>query len=109
MIRSTQALIGLMVLAMATPVIAAKVAPSVGHGMQLFNSIALGTNGRSCATCHPNGKGLEDAADYDKTKLAAMTNKCIVNALKGKALADNSPDLDSLVMYMNALGKAKQK
>ena len=57
-----------MVLATATA--AAKDAPSVERGSKLFNSAALGTNGKSCATCHPGGKGLEDVADYDGKKMA---------------------------------------
>lgn len=106
--RTTYALIALFVLATAT-VAAAKDAPSVERGSNLFNSTSLGTNGRSCATCHPGGKGLEDVADYDNNKLKMAVNTCIVKALKGKSIADNSPDLDSLVMYLNTFGTAKPK
>lgn len=103
---TSHVLIALMVLATATAA-AAKDAPSVKRGSKLFNSTALGTNGRSCATCHPNGKGLEDVADYDGKKMATLVNNCIEKALKGKPLAGDSTDMGSLVMYLNTLGKAK--
>ena len=86
---------------------AAQDAPSVERGSKLFNSTALGTNGKSCATCHPGGKGLEDVADYDGKKMATYVNNCIEKALKGKPLANDSADMGSLVMYLNTLGKAK--
>ncbi|MHB8058533.1 MAG: cytochrome C [Desulfuromonadaceae bacterium] len=101
-------LIALMVLVTATAA-AAQDAPSVERGSKLFNSAALGTNGKSCATCHPGGKGLEDVADYDGKKMATYVNNCIKKALKGKPLADDSADMGSLVMYLNKLGKAKSK
>lgn len=102
--RTIFALIAVLVLATAA---AAEEAPSAEHGKKLFNSTSLGTNGKSCASCHPDGKGLEDAADYDQETLTKLANKCIEKALKGKTLADDSPDLSSLVMYMNTLGAAK--
>jgi len=103
--RTSHVLIALMVLVTATA--AAQDAPSVERGSKLFNSAALGTNGKSCATCHPGGKGLEDVADYDGKKMAQYVNNCIKNALKGKPLTDDSADMGSLVMYLNKLGKAK--
>lgn len=106
--RTTHSLIALFFLVTATAA-AAKDAPSVERGSKLFNSTGLGTNGRSCATCHPGGKGLEDIADYDEKKLAALVDNCIVKALKGKSLAGDSPELGSLIMYLNTLGKAKHK
>jgi len=83
--------------------------PSIKRGNELFNSTSLGTNGKSCAGCHPDGKGLEDAADNDKKTLAKISNQCLVKALKGKSLPDGSVELDSLVMYLGSLGAAKAK
>lgn len=80
--------------------------PSVEQGKALFNSTALGTNGKSCAVCHPGGKGLEESADSDAKELEKISNTCIQKALKGKALAVGSDDLSSLVMYQKSL-KAK--
>jgi cytochrome c len=77
--------------------------PSNERGKELFNSTALGTNGKSCATCHAGGKGLVEAATYDPKKLEQIANQCIVKALKGNALASGSPDLTSLVAYLKTL------
>jgi len=83
--------------------------PSAQRGKELFNSKALGTNGKSCATCHPGGKGLEKAAASGQGMLEKIANQCIVKALKGKALAPGSPDLASLVAYLKTLGPAGMK
>jgi cytochrome c len=83
--------------------------PSPERGKELFNNTALGTNGKSCATCHAGGKKLEDAATYDTKKLEKIVNQCIVNALKGSALAPGSPDLTSLVAYLKTLAPAAAK
>ena len=96
------------VLVLGTVALAAD-GPSVERGSKLFNSTSLGTNGKSCATCHPDGKGMEEVSDNDQKTTVGVVNKCIVKALKGKALADNSLEMSSLVMYMNSLGKAKDK
>ncbi|QEM70195.1 cytochrome C [Geobacter sp. FeAm09] len=81
----------------------AAVSPSPERGKELFNSVALGTNGKSCASCHPGGKGLEKSAASDPEKLAKVVNRCIVKALKGKALPSKSPDLASLVSYLKTI------
>jgi len=83
--------------------------PSVERGRDLFNSAGLGTNGKSCASCHPGGKGLETAAASGQKKLEKVINQCIVKALKGKALAPGSPDLASLVAYLETLAPANAK
>ena len=104
--RSIQAFIALFVL---TTVASAAGVASIEQGNKLFKSTLLGTNGRSCAGCHPDGKGLEEAAAYDKKTLATIANRCIVKALDGKALAVDSPELTSLVLYLNTFGTAKAK
>lgn len=78
--------------------------PSVDAGAQLFASPALGTTGESCAGCHPDGKGLQDAGDNDDAALANIINKCIGKALEGKALAADSPEMSSLILYIRSLG-----
>lgn len=104
--RFIQVLIALFVL--TTVATAADVA-SIEHGDKLFKSTILGTNGGSCAGCHPDGKGLEEAAAYDEKTLAKIANQCIVKALNGKALAADSTELSSLVMYLKTFGTAKPK
>lgn len=83
--------------------------PSTKQGKELFNSAALGTNGKSCATCHPAGKGLEENADADEKELKKTTNRCIEKALKGASLPDGSLELSSLVLFQKTLGPAKAK
>ncbi|MGD0586999.1 MAG: cytochrome C [Oryzomonas sp.] len=83
--------------------------PSPERGKELFYSTALGTNGKSCASCHAGGKKLEEAAGYDQKQLELMVNRCIVNVLKGNALASGSPDLTSLVAYVKTLASTAAK
>ena len=103
--RTIQAFIVMFIL---TAVAIAAGGPSIERGNELFNSALLGTNGKSCADCHPDGKGLEGVADYDENELAKITNQCIVKALSGKPLADGSLEMTSLVMYMNTVCTPKK-
>lgn len=104
--RTIQVFIALFVLA---TVATAAGWPSVERGNELFNSTLLGANGKSCDSCHPEGKGLEEAAANDEKTLAKIANRCIVKSLNGKALAVGTPELTSLVMYLKTLGPAKTK
>lgn len=70
------------------------------QGKLLFESVKLGTNGKSCAACHPGGKELEWAATFPDDKLADVTNTCVINALKGKPLEENSAEMKSLIRYI---------
>jgi len=69
-------------------------------GKALFESAKLGTNGKSCATCHPGGSKLEWPATFPEEKLAEAVNTCISKALKGKPLPVESTELKSLVRYI---------
>jgi cytochrome c len=72
-------------------------------GMQLFKDPKLGgsTNDKSCNTCHPNGKGLENAGADIETTIQA----CIQKALGGKPLAADSQEMKDLVAYIASLQK----
>jgi hypothetical protein len=78
-------------------------AGNVAKGKILFNDPKLGggTAGNSCNSCHPDGKGLEKAAD--RKDLVKMVNLCIENALKGKAIDPKSEDMANLVGYLKSL------
>ena len=78
-------------------------AGDVAKGKILFNDTKLGagTAGSSCNSCHPDGKGLEKAAD--RKDLEKMVNICIENALKGKAIDPKSADMANLVAYLKSL------
>lgn len=94
------------ILAAAFPLMAAEV--SSERGKELFGSPELGTNGRSCATCHPGGKGLEEAGEFTDAELTEMVNKCIGNPLQGKELAPESAEMKSLLAYIKSVSEGKQ-
>ncbi len=77
--------------------------PSVDLGKRLFASPALGSNGKSCTSCHPGGKGLEGSGAYDDNRLKEVINACIRQALQGRPLAIESQELDSMLLYLRAM------
>ncbi len=78
-------------------------AGDVTKGKILFNDAKLGggTAGRSCNSCHPDGKGLEKAAG--RQDLAQVINSCIENALQGKGLGPKSVEMADLIAYIKSL------
>jgi cytochrome c len=74
-------------------------------GKELFNDPKLGnaTSGKSCNTCHPDGKGLDKAADKEKKSLEKTINSCIENALNGEPLDPESEQMKDLVAYIKSL------
>lgn len=96
----------LCTLTMSVSLAAAVDIPSSQRGKELFGSTSLGTSGKSCASCHQNGRGLEQMGSRDHDDLAGTVNQCIRGPLKGKPLAIGSNDLKSLVMYLKTLGSA---
>lgn len=78
---------------------------TVDKGKALFNDPKLGASGKTCNTCHAEGKGLEKAGakgDLDKT-----INACITMPLKGKALDAKSVEMQSLILYIKSVGEKK--
>jgi cytochrome c553 len=78
-------------------------------GKALFNDPKFGggTVGMSCNSCHPDGKGVEKAAD--RKDLEKQVNACIKNALKGKGIDLKSADMADFVAYIKSLkGKASE-
>ena len=92
----------LSMLALASLALAADAA-SPAKGKELFTGTQLGTSGKSCNSCHPDGKGLAKAAEYDGEELGAIINQCIMKPLKGKALDPASDEMKSLVLYIRSL------
>jgi mono/diheme cytochrome c family protein len=76
-------------------------AGDVAKGKVLFNDAKLGTAGKSCNSCHPDGKGLEKAAD--RKDLAKVIDTCIENALQGKAIDPKSAEMANLIAYIKSL------
>jgi cytochrome c len=90
------------------------------RGKTLFNDARFGggTSGKSCNSCHPDGKGVENSADKKEfgimgkkqVGLEAAVNFCIENALKGKAIDPKSDQMKDIVAYIKSLkGKAPAK
>jgi cytochrome c len=98
---------------------------NVQNGLALFTSTNLGTTGKSCESCHPNG-GTEGMAGDMPTKpltgvkdrypgvfmmldpekevtLAEVVNFCITKPLKGEPLAEDSQEMKDLVAYLESL------
>lgn len=95
------ALPGLLLLAACTAIAVQTATPEQGRA--LFESQALGTNGRSCASCHADGKGLDQSGDFTDAELKDIINACIRDALHGAKLNDDAAELDSLLLYIRDL------
>ena len=78
-------------------------ADEAARGKTLFESSRLGTNGKSCAVCHPGGKGIEVPTAMPDDELAAAVNTCVTKALKGKDLDPDSPEMKELLRYIRTL------
>ena len=86
---------------LATTTFATEV-PTTALGKQLFEADNLGTNGKSCSSCHPQGKGLEEIAAYDDGMLKEMVNFCIRDAMKGKMMDLESTEIESFLLYLRS-------
>lgn len=93
-----------MLAALASMAIAAD-GPSIQKGEELFKSTELGTNGKSCYSCHSGGKGMERAAGYEQRRLTKIINNCIANPLEGGELDPASNEMKSLIMYIETFKK----
>ena len=70
------------------------------RGKELFESTSLGTNQKSCASCHPKGGRLQKAASYDDARLKEIINLCIQRMLAGSPLPPDSTDMASIISYL---------
>lgn len=75
------------------------------RGKELFNDKKLGSNGKSCATCHPDVSKLKQAAAYEDDELVEIINKCIKEALKGKPLPADSQEMKAMIAYHRTFDK----
>lgn len=79
----------------------------VKKGRVLFTSAQLGSNGVSCAQCHPNGANTHPET-YPKFQKQLgkvgnaweMINWCIENPLQGKKLKPDSADMIAIMAYI---------
>lgn len=102
-------IIALIAIAMllASVVFAAQLT-SEERGKALFNDTKLGggTTGKSCGSCHPDGKGLEGINQKESkipSGLEEMVNNCVTQALKGTALDVKSEQMQDLVSYLKTI------
>jgi len=94
-----------VVLLLAPPSVFAVEAPSVELGKRLFESIQLGSKGRSCESCHRQGEGLDKIGDFNDMELRDIINACIRDALGGELLGVESQEMDSLHSYVKTFQK----
>jgi len=109
---------------------AAELAKSVANGKKLFTDTSLGTSGLTCNSCHAEGGTKEGkmgetvvpawdnlAPQYPKYfkmaervyTLDQVVQFCIVNPLKGKALAWDAQKLTDLTAYCASVKKMMEK
>jgi cytochrome c peroxidase len=85
--------------------------PSAELGKQLFDGPSLGTNGKSCSTCHQSERKLGVLASKSSwfggnaKTLEQAINICIQSTLKGKALPEDSVEIQSIALYMRSFIK----
>jgi cytochrome c len=60
----------------------------------------MSTNKKSCNSCHPDGKGIGEVESGDYSN---MINRCIVGALKGQVLENDSKEMQAMQAYLNSL------
>lgn len=89
----------LTLLMLLSPALATEI-PTLTLGERLFNAANLGTNGNSCASCHPGGQGLEEIDAYDDGMLKEMVNFCIRDAMKGRMMDLESTEIESFLLYL---------
>ena len=79
--------------------------PSLSLGKTLFESTELGTKGKSCQTCHSQGKGLDMIGDFNDEELKDIINACLRDALGGKTISVESQEMVALHDYVRKFQK----
>lgn len=84
-------------------------AGDVGNGKALFNDVNLGTNGKSCNSCHSGGKDIDGSRESfsilgsEQGSIEDAANFCIEMALSGKPLKKDSKQMEDLASYLKTL------
>ncbi len=95
------------ILLTATPVCATE-SPTMDLGKTLFESTELGTKGRSCAGCHPQGKGLDMTGDFNDDELKDIINACLRDALGAEVISTHSQEMEALLGYVRLFQKEQK-
>ncbi len=86
----------------------------VMNGKALFNDGNLGTTGKSCNSCHTNGKDIDGSKKTfsilgsEQNSLEDAVNFCIKMALSGKPLQKDSENMEDMVSYLKTLKVQKK-
>lgn len=80
-------------------------APSLSLGKTLFESVELGSKGRSCAACHPQGKGLDMTGDFNDTELKDIINACLRDAVGAEMISPEAQEMNALMAYVRSFQK----
>ena len=99
----------------ATTGLAGSLDDAAREGARSFADPGLGTNGKSCATCHGDGKALAGKAAFPKEALGGVRTLdqaiqvCVTNALAGKPLAWDDKRLSAVAVFLSRIyaGPAK--
>ncbi|MBT9165126.1 MAG: hypothetical protein DDT23_01141 [candidate division WS2 bacterium] len=84
-------------------------AGDAAKGKALFNDAKLSgaTAGKSCNSCHADGKGLDafkkEFMGGKAKSIEDATNMCITMMMKGKALDAKSADMANIVAYIKSV------
>lgn len=105
--------IGMAVSAWALAAGVALAATPAELGRAHFTNPAFAGGSKACNDCHANGRGLEKAGSKTRFtimggqqgSLADVVNMCIVNALHGKAIPNDSQEMREMVAYIKSLGE----
>ncbi len=87
----------------------------VEKGKALFNDPSLGTNGKSCSSCHPGGSNINGQKNSftimgkKQATVKEAINFCVKMALKGKPLKEDSEKMENLAAYVKTLKGKKRK
>lgn len=86
----------------------------VKNGKALFNDSNLGTNEKSCNSCHSGGRDIDGSKEAfsilgsEQESVEDAVNFCIEMALSGKPLEKDSKQMEDMVSYLKTL-KVKKK
>lgn len=76
--------------------------PTQELGRTLFEATGLGSKGKSCAACHPQGEGLAKVGDFSDAELKDIINACLRDAMGAKMLSTEAQEMDALLAYVRS-------
>ncbi len=86
----------------------------VKKGKELFKDSMLGTNGKSCNSCHSGGKNIDGSKETfsilgsEQESVEDAVNFCIKMALNGKPLEKSDAKMEALASYLRTLRGKKE-